>query len=402
MTPRLKLNRSDTIKMPNLSKREIILVVLFLLSALLVGYYRFIFEPQWKNIQKLKADLQTQQQALNQRKAQGWEDIGDLQLQSAEIKSKIDKMYVKVSNIKDEPTLMVDLYKMSVAHSLLTENIKFSELKEVAGRGYSTFDITLVFMGTNMNIYNFIESLENYTRLNRISEVIFLPITPGVVLCSLTVEFYVLHEVGPDPPDYPFMVGEMTKNQPYGMFTQYLRINPNFFKQGGQKTGDVPLFVPPFNNQVIPMVPTKSPVTPPTQNKVTQPSNSIPSPPKGQLSPPAAGKEYSGTSVPRVEGQKMVVLKEGIVWYPDTQPAPRGQAVSPEIPKSQVKPPSNNVPPPTKAQLTPPAAVKDPGGASVTRAEIQKMLVSTDGIVWYTGSQLQSSGQVIPPEQVRR
>lgn len=395
----MKLNGSATIKMPNLSKREIILVVLFLLSALIVGYYRFIFEPQWKNIQKFKADLQTQRQALNQRKAQGWEDIGDLQLQSAEIKSKIDKMYVKVSKIKDEPTLMVDLYKMSVAHRLLTENIKFSELKEVAGKGYSTFDISLVFMGTNMNIYNFIESLENYTRLNRISEVIFLPVNSRVIICSLTVEFYVLHEVGPDPPDYPFMVGEMTKNQPYGMFTQYLRINPDFFKKGGLKPEDVPLFAPPIKNQVLPMEQPKSSVTPPTQNKVTQPSNNIPSPPKGQLSPPAAGKEFGGTAVPKVEGQKMIVLKEGIVWYPDFQPAPRGLLVSPELPKSQ---PSNNVPPPTKAQLAPPGAVKDPGGAPVPRAEAHKMLVLTDGIVWYTDSQLQSRGQVIPPEWAGR
>lgn len=396
MTPRLKLNRSDTIKMPNLSKREVILVVLFLLSALMVGYYRFIFEPQWKNIQKFKADLQTQQQALNQRKAQGWENIGDLQLQSAEIKSKIDKMYVKVSNIKDEPTLMVDLYKMSVAHRLLTENIKFSELKEVTGRGYSTFDISLVFMGTNMNIYNFIDSLENYTRLNRISEVIFLPVTPGVILCSLTVEFYVLHEMGPDPSDYSFMVGEMTKNQPHGMFTQYLRINPDFFKKGGLKPGDVPLFVPPIKNQVLPMELPKNPFTPPTQNKVTQPSNNIPSPPKGQLSPPAAGKEFGGTTVPKVEGQKMFVLKEGIVWYPDSQQAPKGLTVAPELSKNQVKPPSNNIPPPTKA--APLAAVKDVSGAEVAKAEVHKMLVLTDGIVWYTDSQLQPGGQVIPPE----
>ncbi|KJR96139.1 MAG: hypothetical protein VR68_15595 [Peptococcaceae bacterium BRH_c4a] len=324
----MKLNGSAAIKMPNLSKREVILVVLFLLSAMIYGYYRFVFEPQWKNIQKFRAELQTQQQALNQRKAQGWGDIGDLRLQTAEIKSKIDKMYLKISNIKDEPTLMVDLYKMTVAHRLMTENIKFSELKEAEGKGYSTFDITLVFMGTNMNIYNFIDTLENYTRLNRISEVIFLPVTPGLILCSLTVEFYVLHEMIPDPPDYPFMVGEMSKNQPYGIFTQIIRLNPDFFKKGGQTPVEVPLFMPPL--KATPMELPKNPFIRPSPKEVAPPSNNAPPQLKGQLSPPAAGKEFSGTSAPRAEAQKMLVLTDGIVWYTDSRLQPRGQVIPPE------------------------------------------------------------------------
>jgi len=336
----LKLNGSAAIKMPNLNKREIILVVILLLAGIIAGYYRFFFEPQWKNIQRIKADLNTQQQVLNQRKDQGWDDIGNLQLQTAEIWASIEKIYARVSNIKDEPTLLVDLYNMSVANRLVTESIKFGELLEVKGKGYSTFNITLEFLGSNINVYNFIDSLEKYTRLNRISEISFLPTSSGSSLCSLTVEFYVMHDVRPDPVLYPFMVGEMRQNLPYNMFDMYLMKNPSLLKQGVQKPGVAPLIISPPKTQVTPPNSTKSPTIPQSTPKikiappaiiVTPPPNDLEIPPGAKYSPPADGKEYGKVSEPKMESYKMIVTKKGIAWYPSSLLTTKGQVIPPEL-----------------------------------------------------------------------
>lgn len=156
MTLRLKLRRSPALKLSSLSKRELILVALFLLAVMAGAYYKFIFEPQWSIINKLKSDLRSQQQVLSQRKAQGWDDIQSLKEQSRQLREKINKTYAKVTNIKDEPGLLVDFYKLSVANNLLADAIKFGELKEVGGKGYSTFSISLDFMGRNSDIYKFV------------------------------------------------------------------------------------------------------------------------------------------------------------------------------------------------------------------------------------------------------
>ncbi|MFZ5646937.1 MAG: type 4a pilus biogenesis protein PilO [Bacillota bacterium] len=310
----MKLRRSPVLKLSSLSKRELILVALFLFAALLASYYKYIFEPQWNNIKKLKSELQSQQQVLSQRKAQGWDDIQSLKEQSDELREKIKKTYVKVTNIKDEPGLLVDFYKLSVTNNLTADTIKFSELKEADGKGYSTFNVTLDFIGLNRDIYNFIEALENYTRLNRVSDIKFQPLSPNVSQCSLAVEFYVLHEIKPDPLVYPFMAGEYRRDQPYKIFDLYYKLKD-------------------INRLLFPAPPGSSPTVepPPKEEAPPAPKAGAPGAVNTAGTPPQAKNSIDGSrAAGEVNSHTMVVSKDGIIWYPSASSSAKGKVVPPE------------------------------------------------------------------------
>jgi len=209
------------VKLPALSKREIILAVLVFLASTTILCYRFIIEPQWNEVKKLQAELDRQKQELDFRIKEGWNDISGLKARCEEMERQIKIIHIRVPNIKNEPQLLVDFYKTAKANNVMAEAVKFSELKEVEGKNYSTFTVSTEVIGPTVNIYNFIKDIEEYPRLNRISEIKFEPQSSTWITCSLTVEFYVLHEIQPDPPDYPFMEGEYGKDWPYQIFGVY-------------------------------------------------------------------------------------------------------------------------------------------------------------------------------------
>lgn len=217
----MKLPGLSTVRLPALSKREVILVLLVFLASTTFFCYKFIFKPQWNEVKKLRAELDRQKQELDFRIKEGWNDISDLKARCEEIERQIKIIHMRVPNIKNEPQLLVDFYKTAKANNVMAETVKFSELKEVEGKNYSTFTVSTEVTGPTVNIYNFIKDIEEYPRLNRISEIKFEPQSSTWITCSLTVEFYVLHEVKPDPLDYPFMEGEYGKDRPYQIFGVY-------------------------------------------------------------------------------------------------------------------------------------------------------------------------------------
>lgn len=217
----MRLPGLRAVKLPALSKREIILAVLVFLASTTFLCCRFIIEPQWSEVKKLQAELDKQKQELDFRIKEGWSDIPALEAECGELQREIYSIYKKIPSIKNEPGILVDFYKMAQANYVAAETVKFGELKEVEGKNYSTFTVSTELAGRNVNIYNFIEEVENYPRWNRIAEIEFEPQSPSESACSLTVEFYVLHEIQPDPPDYPFMKGEYGKDRPYEIFGVY-------------------------------------------------------------------------------------------------------------------------------------------------------------------------------------
>lgn len=223
---KLPWSSAKKIKMPTLARREIILACLFAVLCLGALYDRFIFEPQWERINLLKTAYSKQQQTLNTRLRQGWDNIPMLRAQSKKIKAQIDQLYREVSYTKDEPGLLVDFYTLAKAHYLRADTIKFEELKDVKDKGYSTFSVRIKLTGQNVDIYNFIEALENYPRVNRIYEFKFEPVSTAESSCSIVVEFYVLHDVQPDPMIYPWLSGEFGSNRPYRIFGLLNKVEP--------------------------------------------------------------------------------------------------------------------------------------------------------------------------------
>ncbi len=217
----MKLPGSNKLRVPTLSKREIFLAVLLLLSSTFFLCYNYIIKPQLENINRLKSELQTQQEELDFRINNGWNDIYSLENDCNQLEEALDNIYREVPNIKNEPLVLVDLYRLAEKNKVTAETVTFSELKEVEDEEYKTYTVTTEAAGPNVNIYNFIEDVENYSRLNRISSIEIEPQNDRYSICKLSVEFYVLPEVEPDPLDYPFMQGEYGKDLPYQVFGIY-------------------------------------------------------------------------------------------------------------------------------------------------------------------------------------
>lgn len=255
----MKLPRAQAIKMSSLSRREIILAALFLLISLATLYYRFILEPQWKNIKKLQTEIKQQQKILNHRLSEGWDNIPSLKARSKKLNDRIDEINLTVSNIKNDPALLVDFYSLAKLNNIHAKTIKFDELKEVKDKFYSTFNISLDVIGYNLDIYHFIEALEKYPRLNRIAEIELKPLNSRVSSCKLVAEFYVLHKLQPDPHTYPFMDGAYGKGAPYNIFGVYNQEQAEFFEEPADYLVDpfklvIPGIVPP---EPIPSTATK-------------------------------------------------------------------------------------------------------------------------------------------------
>ena len=245
----MKLPGSFAIKMPALGRREIFLAALLIIVCLGALYAKFIFEPQWKRINSLKAEYTKQQQTLKFRENEGWDNIPMLRAQSKRIKAQIDQLYREVSYTKDEPGLLVDFYTLAKSNYLRAETIKFEDMKEIKDKGYSAFNVNIKLTGQNVDIYNFIDTLENYPRVNRIYQFIFEPISSAESTCSLIVEFYVLHDVQPDPLMYPWLSGDYGKSRPYRIFGLLNKVEPQK-APSPQEVGQVfEMQLQPDNNQ---------------------------------------------------------------------------------------------------------------------------------------------------------
>ncbi|MEG6616266.1 type 4a pilus biogenesis protein PilO [Peptococcaceae bacterium 1198_IL3148] len=215
-------------KVNNLTKREKIIISALVIVAVCTLYYKYILAPQINEITQLTKEIASQEELLATRLNQGWDNIPWLKERSQAVDVKIEAMYSQVPNIADEANLLLDLYKIAKDNGMLRDTISFSKIKQGEDKEYSTMEISLKVFGSNENIYEFISDVQNYSRMNRITQITFEPITPVASECALTIEYYILHQIESDPLDYPFMEGQYGKDKPYQIFNIYEKEAINF------------------------------------------------------------------------------------------------------------------------------------------------------------------------------
>ncbi|MDF9409765.1 type 4a pilus biogenesis protein PilO [Pelotomaculum isophthalicicum JI] len=203
----------------NLSKREKILVSVFLLITACFLYYQYVFTTQVKKINDLNKDIKTKESTINQLTSQGYADIPQLNNRILEMNKEIESFYKTVPNMQNIPGLLVDFYNSSKKNNVFAQTITFGKLE--AKDNYSSFQVSLDVVGTKYNVLNFIKEIEAYPRLSRISKIEFEPQENNMILAKISDEFYVLHDVVADPLDYPFTEGKRSLNFLYDLFNQY-------------------------------------------------------------------------------------------------------------------------------------------------------------------------------------
>lgn len=236
-------------KWNELSDRERIMAAA--LGALLIVFilYRFYFQPQYENLTKAKASMQESVTVVQEAKARGLGDVPRLIQALQDTERKVKSLYYRVPGYKDTPGFIVTLYNLAEDHDLyLVANpedtskdkdksgaaeqsgknseesktpggmLQFGELQQ--NGAYSSYDVTMVLMGTSQNVYEFIYDLERISRLVSVQTIAFVPVNKGVLSCELSIRVYVLGAGEPDPAPatYGFPNVESAIKEPYAMF----------------------------------------------------------------------------------------------------------------------------------------------------------------------------------------
>lgn len=202
-----------------LSKREKIFALLFLLMVVVYLYYNYVFVGQEKKIRSLERDIRSKENQIEQLTSQGYGDVSRLTDKIQAMNAEIEKIYLKVPNIKDTPGLLVKFYRSAAKNNVTAKTITFGKLESKGN--YSSFTISLDVLGSRHDIINFIREIEDYPRMSRISKIEFDPMEDNMILARITDEFYVMHDVMPDPFEYSFMAGRQGQGAVTELFEHY-------------------------------------------------------------------------------------------------------------------------------------------------------------------------------------
>jgi len=196
---RLKSLRPDR----PLSKREKFLAGVFLFFLAMSLYYFLVLEKQIQRIKYLQEQIAQRDAIVRDMYQKNYQNISDMENKIMEYDAMIARVYEMVPNIKDTPGLLVDFHRLLVENRLTSENITFGQLRPQ--QNYSTFTMGLKVKGLAHDVQNFLKSIEKYKRAVTINKLDFNPTEEGLLETSIDLTVYVMHDIAPDPLDYPFM-----------------------------------------------------------------------------------------------------------------------------------------------------------------------------------------------------
>lgn len=186
-----------------ISKREKVMLAAFLALLFSYLYYFFVLEGQLQRIEELRKEVARKEEIIREMYGRGYRDVSEMEEEIREYDRAIARARELVPNIKDTPGLLVDFYRMVKENHLYSESIAFGQLQ--AHKGYSTFTLKLKVKGPAGDVRNFLKEVESYRRALTINEVSFNPLPGGLLEADVGLVVFVMHDVAPDPLEYPFM-----------------------------------------------------------------------------------------------------------------------------------------------------------------------------------------------------
>lgn len=208
-----------------LNKREKVLFIILSVSLLLYLYYDQVYTRQMQEVKSLSAELEARQAMLNDYLARGYDDIAGLNEQKEETRAKIENLHVRVPDHLGEAAILVDIHYLVRENNLYAETLSFENFQEE--EGFGRLPVSLTAEGAQIDVYRFIDQLENFYRKIRVASVEFIPAGGNWVTCHITAEFYVLGTPGKEPSSYPFTQGE------YGTVPAHNVFKPPFGGESG-------------------------------------------------------------------------------------------------------------------------------------------------------------------------
>jgi len=217
----------------NLSKREKLLACLFVIMLLLFLYYREVYTAQMEEINQLSAELASRREVLDEYRAREYDNVAALLKEKKEIQAKLAGLHMQVPAYLGEASILVDMYHLVRENNLYSDKIVFEKYQQE--NGFGRLPVSLTVEGLLIDVYRFLEQLENHHRQVRVAAVEFTPAGGKWITCSITAEFYVLGTPGREPETYPFMTGKFGTLPAYNVFMP----PPGGETAGGYNNGNI-------------------------------------------------------------------------------------------------------------------------------------------------------------------
>ncbi|KNY25808.1 type 4a pilus biogenesis protein PilO [Pseudobacteroides cellulosolvens] len=187
-----------------LKNKELAALVSVIVVGISIIFYIFVYSAQQKVIEQLKAEYETNNKKLEKLKA-AEKKVPEFIKKLGEVNLRLNSINRKLTNKKDVPGILVQLYEAINENALKSGKVNFGGIIEK--ETYNYFNINFAITGKSGDVENFLEDVENLNSEISIERISFQPLENKEFDVVLNLKVYLSKEeiAGVKKTEYDFM-----------------------------------------------------------------------------------------------------------------------------------------------------------------------------------------------------
>jgi|GEM_PF-1470280 len=168
--------------------KQLIFLVILIISGLIYAYYAYLFTPEWANIQLLQQYRQEGQSRYEKLLAYQ-ENRHELEEEIVNLEAEYIELHHKFPNQVDKPQIVRELYTVAKVNMVQPKSVTFGELESM-----DTYDIqaiTFSCLGPQANVIKMINELQTEENLSYTLESLDFTNTEGILEGEIILKAYI-------------------------------------------------------------------------------------------------------------------------------------------------------------------------------------------------------------------
>lgn len=187
-----------------LKNKELAALVSVIIVGISIIFYTFVYSAQQKVIEQLKTEYESNSKKLGKLK-EAEKKVPEVIKKLGEVNLKLNSINRKLTNKKDVPGFLVQLYENINENALKSEKVSFGGIIEK--EKYNYFNINFSITGKSQDVENFLADVENLNSEISIERISFQPLDNKDFNVGLNLKVYLSKEETPEgkKTEYDFM-----------------------------------------------------------------------------------------------------------------------------------------------------------------------------------------------------
>lgn len=187
-----------------LKNKELAALVSVIIVGISIIFYTFVYSAQQKVIEQLKTEYESNSKKLGKLK-EAEKKVPEVIKKLGEVNLKLNSINRKLTNKKDVPGFLVQLYENINENALKSEKVSFGGIIEK--EKYNYFNINFSITGNSQDVENFLADVENLNSEISIERISFQPLDNKDFNVGLNLKVYLSKEETPEgkKTEYDFM-----------------------------------------------------------------------------------------------------------------------------------------------------------------------------------------------------